>query len=592
MLLSGGTGRLTAAEVTATLSPDTVPAGEGAQLSIRITNGGVTAAAPPDVTGVIFNGPNQNRQISIVNGVRTSSMTLTWVVGSMTAGTYEIPPITLTVDGAPVQTQAFKLTVTPSANQAPPGLPQGGTGTPKSAAPAAGEENFGFLTVEFAGKDRTHAWVGEIAPVRIKAWLPEDVRVSLNAPLQPTGSSFTLHNVSDRPQQDSEVLNGKRYTTVTWFGSLSFTKAGTYPPDLSMKINVQVPDPNSRRRSTGDPFFDQMLGRSMIQKEVLLRSKTDESAHLEIRALPTAGRPVDFEGAVGKFHFGRSQIPAQWTTGEPQRIACEVEGEGNFTLLAQPRLVSGKDWKSYGGQSKFAPKDAASFSGTTTFQFNQVPRQAGSQDVHLTFSYFDPDSASYQTASSPPQTVQVAGTDLPPEPEATAPAPAAGTAPPPPPSLAAQHTWQGFSSSLTPLAWRPGFRGFLTIILLTLAAGALTRFLRTRLGDPQRLAHAAQQKALRLAMAEASSYAARGDVPGFFGAARRALQHRLSPVWQRPASAITLTDVAQRLPADSPIVSIFHEADRQEFNPVPTLRAEELPAWRNRLEQALALAPA
>ena len=132
---------LTAAEVTATLIPESVPAGQGATLTIRIVNGDVTALNAPEVPGLIFQGPNQGRQVNMVNGVTTSSMTLTYAVGSMTAGDYTIPPFTVTVDGAGVQTQPLKLKVTPSAAQTPAGLPPGNaTGQPSvTPAPTAGD---------------------------------------------------------------------------------------------------------------------------------------------------------------------------------------------------------------------------------------------------------------------------------------------------------------------------------------------------------------------------------------------------------------------------------------------------------------------
>ena len=582
---------LQGAEVTATLNPASVPAGEGAQLSIKILNGDVTAIKAPEVPGLILNGPNQGRQLSIVNGVRTSATTLSYAVGSMTAGEYDIPSFTVTVDGAEVQTQAFKITVTPSAAQTPAGLPNSGGGQPPAAPSSSpGQENRGFLTVDFAGKERKHAWVGEIAPVRIQAWLPADSRVSLTAPLQPAGSSFTLHNLSPQPHQDQQVQDGKRYLVVTWFGGLSATKAGSAPPDLSMKISLQIPDPSGARQSTGDPFMDQFLGRRMIQKEVELRSKTDDSAKLEIRPLPKEGRPVGFEGAVGKFRFGAVNLPGQWKTGEPQQIGCEVTGEGNFNLLQQPALQSSKDWKSYSGQSTFAAKDAASFSGITTFRFNQVPRQAGPQEVHLSISYFDPDEAAYKTAVSPSQTVEVTGADLPPEPVATAQA-APSNAPPPSPALAPQRAREGLNANLTPLVWRRTFRIFLTVISSALLAAFLLHASRSYWQNPQRRAQAASEKALRAAMREADGFAARGDVTGFFAASRRALQVRLGTLWQRPAPAITLTDVSHRLPLDSTIVTFFEEADRQEFSPRPTVTAAELPSWRLRLEHALTTFP-
>ena len=578
---------LQAADVTATLSPSSVPAGEGAQLTIKIINGEVTALTAPEVPGLILNGPNQGRQVSIINGVKTSTMTLSYAVGSMTAGEYDIPPFILTVDGGGVQTQAFKLKVTPSAAQAPPGLPPGssGGGAPSTAAPPGGEQDPGFLTVEFAGKERKHAWVGEIAPVRIKAWLPGESRVSLTTPLQPKGSSFTLHNLSTQPRQDREERNGKSYLVVSWYGGLSATKAGRYPPDLSMTITVQVPDTSAQPQRSRDPIFDRFFAR-MVSREVELRSKTEESDYLEIRPLPAEGKPQDFAGAVGKFRFGRSNIPALWKTGEPQQIGVEIQGEGNFNLLLQPTLKSDKDWKAYSGQSSFAPGDAASFSGTTSYRFSQVPRQAGSQQVNLTFSYFDPDLASYQTAVTAPLTVEVTGSDLPPEPVAT-PRNATPNADPPPPALAPQRAREGFTSNLTPLVWRHSFQLYTGGISLALAAGFLTQLLRSKWTNPQRLAKTTSEKALRLAMREAESHAARGDVPGFFAAARRALQVRLGALWHRPATAITLADITRRLPADSPVISFFHEADRQEFCSQHPLPVQELGSWRTHLKQAL-----
>lgn len=587
IVLSGLISGAAAAEVSATLTPESVPAGEGAQLKISITDGNATRlTAPTFPDGLIVNGPSQGRQMSIINGVRTSSVTLTYEVGSKAPGAYAIPPFTVTVDGADVTTQPLKLTVTPSAAQAPSGLAPGTGQAPSAPPPAANqEESLGFLTVELAGKNRKHAWVGEIAPVRIKAWLPADSRVSLNSPLQPEGSAFTLQNVSPQPEQDVEVHNGKRYLVATWYAGLSATKAGTSPPDLSMKISVQVPDPNTRGRRTGDPLFDRFFGR-MIQKEVVLRTKTDEESHIEIRALPEEGRPPDFEGAVGRFAFGKTAIPGEWKTGEPQQISADIEGEGNFHLLQQPVLKSDREWKSYDGQSQFTAKDAASFSGTSSFRFSQVPLRAGPDEVRLAFSYFDPDTASYQTVETPPNPINITGTDLPPEPETAAPEIASAAAPQPP-GLAPQKTGQGFSSHPVPSAWRPAFKIFAGLAGVSLLLGWLSPALRHRLRHPERLARAAHEKAMQAAMEEAGGFAARGDVPGFFAAARRALQVRLAGVWHRPAPAITLADVTRLMPPDSPVISFFQEADRQEFSRANSLPASELAAWRTRLEQAV-----
>jgi uncharacterized protein (DUF58 family) len=127
---------LRAAEVTATLQPSSVPAGEGTTLTITITNGNPTAANKPEVPDLIIKGPSQGRQFSNINGVISSTVTLSYVIGSMTAGQYAIPPFTITVDGAEVKTDSFTLSVTPSANQAPAGMaPGNASGTPPPTRP-------------------------------------------------------------------------------------------------------------------------------------------------------------------------------------------------------------------------------------------------------------------------------------------------------------------------------------------------------------------------------------------------------------------------------------------------------------------------
>jgi hypothetical protein len=581
---------LHAAEVTTTLEPKSVPAGEGANLTITITNGTPTVANKPEVPDLIIQGPNQGRQYRNINGVASSTVTLSYAIGSMTAGEYNIPPFTLTIDGAEVKTDSFTLKVTPSANQAPAGMaPGNASGNPPPSGPtlAAGETDFGFLTVEFADKKREHAWVGEIAPVRIKAWIPDGARANLNARIQPEGSSFTLHNLSERPQESREQNNGKNYHVVSWYGGLSALKGGRYAPDLTLKLNIAVPDPKGGRQSTGDPFMDQFLGRRMIQKEVTLHSKTDDSAKLEIRSLPTEGRPDNFAGAVGKFAFGRTNLPTTWKTGEPQQILTEVTGSGNFTLLKQPELLPAGPWKSYPGQNQFAAGDAAAFSGTTTFRFSQVARQAGNPTVHLSFSYFDPESGAYQTADSPPQSIQITGADLAPEPEPPATAAQPDKIKEPENPLAPLRTRDSATASLTPWAYTPAFRRFLTSLsLLLLAAFSWRGFQHVR-QNPARLARAAHAQALRTALSEVDTHAGRGDVPRFFAAARRALQVRLAPQYQRPAHAITLADLTAQLSEDSPVVQFFREADLVEFSRPDPNAPQNLPNWRALLNRAM-----
>ena len=572
-----------AAEVTAILNSLTAPAGTGVMLKIEVKDGDARDPVPPTVENFIINPAGRGRQISNFNGVTSSTTSYNFMVGSMVPGDYTIPPFQIQVDGQMMQTPELKLKVTPSANQQPAGLPQSGQAN-RPDSQAAGDEGDGFIDVELVVKDRKHAWVGEIAPVQIKAWLPDGARVNLASNIQPEGSAFTLHNVSPQPRQSTEIANNKRYLVLTWFGGLSATRAGTHQPDLTLKVHLAVRDRNARARDPfGDPFG--MLG-NMVQKDVVLTSRRDDAGNIEVRPLPTEDRPADFSGAVGKFAFGALEIPQQWQTGEPQQIGAEITGEGNFNLLNAPAPVPATAWKTYPGDSNFQPRDIASFSGAQAFRYNAVAKKGGAQPLQLAFSFFDPDAGAYRTLQTAASNVQVTGEDLIEKAPAATPAAQPPPAPPADP-LAGPHEEDTAATGGPALIFRSSFSWAAGIMLgVLLGSVALGRWRATQ-QHPERLARLAAEAAVRRAVQEADTLAGSGDVPAFFAAARRALQERMGALWGRPPQAITLADVSDRLPGGSPVLAFFEESDRLLYSPASQPARDSLLTWRTRLQEAM-----
>ncbi len=585
---------VTAAEVEAALDRESVPAGNGAILTLKISGGRAGRPEIPETENLIAQDAGQSQQMQIVNGQTTVSVTYTYVVGSQTPGDYQIPAIDVTVDGKKYTTQPLKLKVLDSAAAQPPaGIPPNPPGSQPAGEEAAdtGEKRFGFLTVELADSKRQHVYVGEIAPVRIRAWLPADSRAQLRSGIQPEGKAFTLHNVSGQPQQTQEMKDGKRYLVVTWFGGMSATKAGKYPASLSVDATVAVRDTAAlkqpRRRMGGpfdDPIFDNVfdqMNTPMIQKDVTLKSDDQE---IEVRPLPAEGRPAGFTGAVGEFKFDSAEIPNDWKTGEPQQITTRLSGSGNFALMNAPELTPEDSWKTYPGKDEFTPGDQASFSGSKIFQFSAVPRKGGAQDAALAFSYFDPAAEAYKTITSPLKKIEVAGADVvDAEPAA---APAAKEPEKKIPSLVAQHPELSPPASLVPLVSRSAFIPMLAIAAALCVLGGILAWLRIRRDDPARRARAAMEKATREALETAGRCAAARDVSGWFAAARLAIQQRLGAMWNQPAQAITLAEINARIPDDSPVARFFREADGHQYN--RQADGEILPQWRTLLDEALA----
>lgn len=595
ILLCGGF--LSAAEVEAVLDRDSVPAGNGARLTLKVTGSRGAQPELPQVENLIIQPRGRSQQLSIVNGVTSQSVIYQYAVGSETPGDYQIPPISVMVDGKKLSTQPLKLKVLDAGAARPPaGIPQGQAGTPPSGEDAAVDDSkrFGFLTVEPASSDRKFVYVGEIAPVRIRAWIPEDARAQLRSGILPEGKAFTLHNVSERPQQEYVTRDGKRHLVVTWYGGISATKAGKYPASLALDATVAVRDTSAprQRRSRGgpfgDPFFDDFfddMSAPMIQKEVTLKS---DDQQIEVRPLPAEGRPDGFTGAVGEFKFDSVEIPDEWKTGEPQQVGATISGSGNFALLNAPRPTPSDDWKSYPAKGDFTPGDNSSFSGSKRFRFSAVPRKGGEQDVALSFSFFDPDRGAYFEITSPERKVRIAGEDMADEQEETAPAAEA------PPERnegkpIGQHPVMSPPGNLVPMVFRPAFAFLLGVSGGLCLMGGLLGWLRNRREKPQRLARLAMEKAIREALAVAGNCAAANDVPGFFAAARLALQERLGGMWRQPAQAITLAEVLARMPAGSPVARFFREADLHEYG--RRSGGEIRPEWRALLDEAMASFP-
>ena len=120
---------------------------------------------------------------------------------------------------------------------------------------------------------------------------------------------------------------------------------------------------------------------------------------------------------------------------------------------------------------------------------------------------------------------------------------------------------------------------------MLLVSGGLLWF-RKHHENPQRLAKLATERALQEAMQAARTSAAANDVPGFFNAARRAIQERLGPLWNQSPQAITLAEVSERLPEESPVVGFFREADLHEYSRL-AVKDESFPQWLKLLDQAL-----
>jgi len=536
-------GFLQAAEVTAKLSADSIPVGQGVMLSVNVSGGRLSGEPEiPIVDNLIINSQGTSQNIQIINGDITRSLTYNYVVGSNTEGTYEIPAIRLTVDGKQVLTKLLKLKVVAAADAQSKGM--------------KGDE----------------------------AYFPATSGVSLKGAPRPEGSAFTLHNLSTEPEQTSAVIDGKRYLVVTWFGGLSATKAGRYPASIVIEGTVTIRDTTARRRRApsafNDPFFDDFFA-PMIRKDIKLTTDS-ENNEVEVVELPQDGRPDNFTGAIGKFVFESVTIPSSLQTGDPCRIEAVLKGEGNFSLLSAPQPIPGAEWKSYSGTTEFEAGDVASFGGRKAFSYSAVPLVPGDKEVELSYSYFDPDLAEYIEVRSTPQKVTISGEivtnpsleDSKPQVQAS----------PSLPQLAPLATSAGGVRSYDPLTVKAWFIPVMAscglIALCVLGFG----WWRAKEVDLAKRSKQELDRAVQVALSDTEKAVSAGNAVAFFSAAREALSLCVADKKGINPEAVTAADLAGM--EDESIVRIFTEADRVDYSG-RKYAAADLAGWKVKLDTVM-----
>jgi len=578
-------------QITAKLEPQSIVLGESAQLTV--TSNGPTQSSVPFVDGLEIKLIGQQTSIQMINGNVTTNVAQLFSVTPNRAGDFTIPPIggsgqpiKLHVDaGNGRQTQR---TMQRSRSH----LPVPSFSQPSNSATVDSKNQSAFLRIELPKQELT---VGELVPVKVKAYFRAGVSASLNGLPTLSSDAFTLNKLDDNPEQTNEVINGVPYTVVTWTSALSAVKAGDYPWNVDLPVMVRVQEKGARRTNPfkdffgddsalDDPFFDNFFSNA-TQKPLTLHT---DGATVKIKPLPTQGRPPDFSGAVGQFEVSSAISEKNGTTGDPLTLKIKIEGRGNFDRVTTSGLTNSSDWKTYKPNGKFTANDSAGIEGEKTFEQSIVPTKPGAQEIPaLNFSYFDPEAQRYVTKNTAPIGIDVAQGNAS-APSAT-PAPVADAPKQNTDGLAPDQVVSGQTvSSLRPLLLTPWFIAINTLTFAVLAFGALFAWLsHRRANNPQRLQREAAANSVRESLAKMDAALKAQDAPRFFTAARQALQERLAAKWELPTSRVTIPEIRARLNGNGEeIRSVFQTADEIAYSG-RQFTVPDLQQWRAIVQQQL-----
>ena len=586
------------ATVTATLDPAQISMGDTAQLTVTVT-GAQDQATVPNVDGLDITPVGQSTQIEVINGSITANTSDTFTITPQREGTFVIPaihagnaasqPVTLRVTKGTGMASAPAPSSTPQQNGPVVLPPQAAPPSQESPAPVT-QGRYGTLQVTLPKRD---LYEGELVPIDIKAYIPDELQANVTDLPQFTSDGFTMNSLSTKPQRSEQAINGRLCTVLTWHTALTAVKTGDYPFSLQMPETVIVPQ--QRQQSGDDDDFVSNIFRNAFasmgtKKNVTLQT---EPATLRVLPLPQANRPADFSGAVGQFEVDASATPIKVSTGDPITLRMVVTGTGNFDRVSSDMLGADAQWKTYSPKSHFDAQDSVGYQGAKTFEQPVIPNDGGITSIpSLTFSFFDPEKKQYVTRTTPPIPVTVSGSSLA---AATAPnAPptsSSGNQPQPPATPSSPVSDDGlraikmepgsFVSSLRPVYLNPWFIAGQGLPLLALLGGLLFIQQRRLASHPERTRSTAVQRAIREQVDAMDAAMQNQQTDAFFIHARAALQQRLGQQWNMRPETITLAEVERHLGEEREnIRPIFEMADQASYSDLHFADAD-LRQWRD-----------
>ena len=567
--------------VTVQLDRADIALGDSAQLTITVSGGGDDAVAPPAVPGLEFMAAGQSSQYQSINGVATSTTSVTYEVIPQRAGTFTIPALSRGSQPVVLRVQPGNGRNDAAANNSgASSLPPPAAGGLSAGETRLTQDGSAFVRLRLPKRE---LYVGETVPVDIQIGLRPGLEASLEGLPTLNGDAFTLNKLASQPEQTQEVVAGKPYTVLTWHSALAAVKSGDFSLTVETPLTVRmrtVPQrrPRMPRGASDDSLFDDVFNDSFFQsffggtteKQITLAS---EPEGLKVLALPAVGRPAGFAGAVGKFEVGSELSTAKTVAGDPLTLRLKVTGTGNFDRVNSSMLGEVRGWKTYKPTAKFEPADSAGYSGEKYFEQAVIPIQTGRQIVPaLAFSFFNPDTRQYETKLTAPLSVEVS--TAPAGSLATATASASNASPipapkPPRDGLCPDHVETGSTvATLRPVYFQTWFVGSQSALVLCFAGGLI--LLRRRehpMNDADDARRREASSAIASCLAEMDAASIAGDAARFFQCARAALQQRLAARWHVVPASITIAEIDARLNGDgAEMRRLFALADQAAYS--------------------------
>lgn len=417
------------AEVTATVDRNQIGIGDVINFSISVSAANSVNVEEPQLPAIrglelINTSTGVETRSSYSNGrfITEQARNFHYMLAAQAAGTVTIPAIPVSVDGNSYQTKPITIVISgtrsvqPRADQ----RGRGGRGQPdpfslfdeqdeelfrqmlqrnfpgaggglKGQAPINPNEAF-FIQAEV---DKAKAYVGEQITVSFYLYTRGQIQ-DIDTLKYPDLKGFWKEELemATRLNFEQQVINGIAYQRAMLVSYALFPiKAGKAKIDpYKAKCTVLTPS----TFGFGRPYQF---------------TKVSREIDIEVKDLPTDGRPSNFTGAVGRFRLSSKFEPPTGVVNQPVTLRVRIDGQGNAKLIELPNLNLPPSFEMYDqkSQAKFL-KDGNSYK---EFEVLIIPHEAGVFNIPpVSIAAFDPETGKFTNVASQPLSLTVTGTAL------------------------------------------------------------------------------------------------------------------------------------------------------------------------------------
>ncbi|UCC43221.1 MAG: protein BatD [Candidatus Zixiibacteriota bacterium] len=375
--------------VLVSVDRDSIGMDEQIMLQVEVIGTNQNLPAPKIPTLPMFEVYSQGRSsnLSIVNGQVSASVTYRYMLLPQKAGTFPIRGVAVVHNNRRYEGNPLEVTVLGTATATPPSL-EG------RATDSRGQSRDYFME---AVVDNKNPFVNQQVTLTLKIYFAVQTYGSPELS-EPTTTGFWTEVLGNKAPYFQKI-NNRNYRVIERKYALFPTQTGTL--SIGRAVLTATVAKRSRRR---DPFdFMGMFGSG---EEVTMRTLPVD---IEVRPLPTVGRPRDFTGTIGRFSITASADKREVEVNQPVSVTFRISGVGNIKSVAEPVLPDLNDFRIYrASSSENVTKLDDKIGGTKVYEEVFIPKVPGEMIIpSVAFSFFNPETERYASVRTRAITLQV-----------------------------------------------------------------------------------------------------------------------------------------------------------------------------------------